>query len=123
MEFTYSGTYHFEVNSGEVFAILGANGAGKTTLLETVAGLNRKKTGKILLRGERIDTLQPIRSSAKGIALVPEGRQLFPRLTVLENLHIGAYHVKDAERIRRRLRWSYRCSRYLKAERTRAPGR
>jgi branched-chain amino acid transport system ATP-binding protein len=91
----------FYVEEAEVFAILGANGAGKTTLLEAVAGLNRTRTGKILFRGERIDTLQPHQIVAKGIALVPEGRLIFPRLTVLENLRLGAYHVKYNERIQK----------------------
>ena len=89
----------FEEEEGEVFAILGANGAGKTTLLETISGLNRPKSGEITLRGERLDKLPPHKIVSRGVALVPEGRQLFPDLTVAENLGMGAYSVRDRGRV------------------------
>jgi branched-chain amino acid transport system ATP-binding protein len=75
---------------GDVFAVLGANGAGKSTLLRTLAGLHRPAEGRILLAGEDITRTAPEVRVAKGIALVPEGRRLFPSLTVEENLLVGA---------------------------------
>ena len=77
------------VPSGSVHAMIGANGAGKSTLLRTVAGLHKPTTGAILLDGADITRLRPEQRVAAGIALVPEGRRLFPTLTVEENLQVG----------------------------------
>ena len=77
------------VNAGEVVAVIGANGAGKSTLLKTVAGLMSPRRGDILFDGETIGTAPAFDVVARGIALVPEGRRLFPSLTVEENLLIG----------------------------------
>src|SRR5512133_1460209 len=74
---------------GEVYAAIGANGAGKSTLLRTVAGLHRPTSGSILLDGSDVTAMRPDRRVAAGIALVPEGRRLFPSLTVEENLLVG----------------------------------
>ena len=79
----------FEVGAGEVVAVIGANGAGKSTLLKAIAGLIRSRTGGIVFAGERIDGLPAHRIVERGIALVPEGRRLFPSLTLEENLMIG----------------------------------
>jgi branched-chain amino acid transport system ATP-binding protein len=79
----------FALNKGEVLALIGANGAGKSTLLKCIAGLLPKKSGAILFKGERIDHLAANDVVAKGIALVPEGRRLFPSLSVEENLVLG----------------------------------
>lgn len=90
-----------DVAKGEVVALLGANGAGKTTLLRTISGLMRKHQGEILLEGERIDRLPPEAVSRKGVSHVPQGRRIFPGLTVNENLvvggveHVGARTLKD----------------------------
>jgi branched-chain amino acid transport system ATP-binding protein len=85
----------FNVEEGEIFVILGANGAGKTTLLETISGLNSLKSGEIVFHGDRIDRFPPHKIVSVGVALVPEGRQLFPDLTVAENLKMGAYNARE----------------------------
>ena len=79
------------VAPGETFAIIGANGAGKSTLLRTVMGMHRPTAGRVLLDGVDITGLSPRRRAAAGLALVPEGRRLFPSLSVEENLLIGAH--------------------------------
>jgi branched-chain amino acid transport system ATP-binding protein len=84
-----------EVPAGAIVTILGVNGAGKTTLLKTIAGLLKPKTGKIHFLGEDIGALRPHQIVKKGIALVPEGRAILSKMTVLENLEMGAYHRKD----------------------------
>jgi len=82
------------VGPGEVYAIIGANGAGKSTLLRTVAGLHRPAEGSILLDGVEVTGRAPDRRVAAGIALVPEGRRLFPSLTVEENLLVGSHRAR-----------------------------
>jgi branched-chain amino acid transport system ATP-binding protein len=79
-----------QVPAGATHAMIGANGAGKSTLLRTIAGLHRPSSGSVLLDGEDITRMRPARRVAVGIALVPEGRRLFPSLTVEENLLVGA---------------------------------
>lgn len=86
-----------DVPEGAIVSILGANGAGKTTLLKTIAGLLRPSEGQVRLRGERIDGLPPDRIVRKGVALVPEGRAILARMTVEENLEMGAYTRRDRE--------------------------
>lgn len=77
------------VEHGEVLAIIGANGAGKTTLMRSISGLTQNKAEMVSYKGAQIGALRPDQIAAKGIALVPEGRQLFPSLSVEENLLIG----------------------------------
>jgi branched-chain amino acid transport system ATP-binding protein len=79
------------VEKGEIVALLGRNGAGKTTLITTISGLLKPLQGEILLESEQIGGLSPHQVVRKGIAQVPEGRKIFPDLTVEENLEIGAY--------------------------------
>ena len=79
------------VQAGEIVTLVGANGAGKTTLVKTISGLLRAQRGQILFEGRRIDALSSRARVLLGIAHVPEGRQVFPELTVKENLEIGAY--------------------------------
>ena len=86
-----------EVNAGEIVSIIGANGAGKSTILKTLVGLLRSKTGEICLDGKSIADLSPAAIVQQGIALVPEGRRVFPRLSVEDNLLLGAYARKDKE--------------------------
>jgi branched-chain amino acid transport system ATP-binding protein len=88
----------FEVAQGKTLALIGANGAGKTTLLRSVAGAHRPHGGRVLLDGVDVTHLAPHRRVEQGIALVPEGRRLFPGLTVEENLRVSAG--------KRRGRWS-----------------
>ncbi|EFH13464.1 ABC transporter ATP-binding protein [Teichococcus cervicalis] len=89
-----------EVRAGEVVTIVGANGAGKTTTLRTIAGLLRPSGGRISFEGEDISRLTPHEVVARGITLIPEGRQLFPFMTVRDNLRMGAYtpHARGRER-------------------------
>ena len=84
-----------EVPDGKIVTLIGANGAGKSTTLRTIAGLVKPAKGRIHLQGEDITGLTPDKIVAKGVTLVPEGRRVFPDLTVLENLKIGAYLRKD----------------------------
>jgi len=87
------------VLAGETVAVIGANGAGKSTALMTISGIERPRSGEITFDGERIDGLPPHRIVNRGICQVPEGRHIFPRLTVAENLDMGAYAVRDTAAI------------------------
>jgi len=82
----------FNVKEGELVAIVGPNGAGKTTIMRTLTGLLHPKKGSIFYKDKRLDHFPPHRIAGEGIALVPEGRQLFPKLTVFENLLMGGYN-------------------------------
>jgi branched-chain amino acid transport system ATP-binding protein len=84
------------VRAGELVALVGANGAGKTTLLKTIAGLLPPRHGEIRLDGRRVETLEAPERVRLGMALVPEGRRLFSRLSVTENLTLGTYTNADA---------------------------
>lgn len=81
------------VEKGEVVTLIGSNGAGKSTTLKTISGLLKPKEGEILLEGKRIDGLLPHQITELGIGHVPEGRKIFPRLTVTENLEMGGFTV------------------------------
>ena len=81
----------FSVAAGELVTLLGGNGAGKTTTLKTLSGLLRPRQGAVKLKGEIIGSAEPHEIVRRGVAHVPEGRKVFPRFTVLENLQIGAY--------------------------------
>ncbi|MBI3029651.1 MAG: ABC transporter ATP-binding protein [Candidatus Rokubacteria bacterium] len=83
-----------EVRPGEIAALIGSNGAGKTTMLRAISGLLPIRRGRIDFEGDRLDGLPPSKVVGRGIAHVPEGRQLFPSMTVLENLELGAGHAK-----------------------------
>jgi branched-chain amino acid transport system ATP-binding protein len=109
---TYYGNIHavkgisFEVRKGEITALIGANGAGKSTTMKTICGLLHPKDGKILLNEKPIHKLDAVQIVRLGVGLVPEGRRVFPVLTVEENLEMGAFHrsdhaeiVKDMERM------------------------
>ncbi len=85
----------FSVQKGEIVALLGNNGAGKTTTLKTICGLLRPRTGRILLEEQPINALPPHEIVALGVAQAPEGRKIFNRLTVTENLEMGAYLRSD----------------------------
>ena len=83
------------VHPGEIVTVLGANGAGKSTTLMTICGINRCTKGRILFAGEAIHDLEPHHIVRRGISQVPEGRRIFPRLTVLENLEMGAFQRRE----------------------------
>ncbi len=91
------------VEDGEIAALIGSNGAGKTTTLRAISGLKHPTTGEILFKGKRIDKLPPHKINALGIAMVPEGRRVFPQMTVLENLLMGAFLRKDKDDIQKDL--------------------
>lgn len=89
-----------DVDEGQIVTLIGANGAGKTTLLRTVSGLLRPTRGSIEFAGRPLTTLSPENIVELGIAHVPEGRRVFPRMSVLENLELGAYIRKDPAGVR-----------------------
>jgi branched-chain amino acid transport system ATP-binding protein len=103
---TYYGSIHalkgisITVGEGEIVTLIGANGAGKSTTLRSINGLNRPRTGEIRFQGRDITTASPHSIVKRGIAQSPEGRKLFPRMTVLENLEMGAFQRSDRARIR-----------------------
>ena len=89
----------FEVNEGEVIALIGANGAGKTTILHTITGLLEAKQGSVSFDGKDITKIPAHKIVSMGMAHVPEGRRVFANLTVLQNLKMGAYTRKDKDEI------------------------
>ena len=98
----------FEVNEGEVIALIGANGAGKTTILHTVTGLINQKAGKIEFEGKDISHIPAYKIVAEGMAHVPEGRRVFAELSVYDNLMMGAYTRKDKKEIAETLAMVYK---------------
>ena len=93
----------FEVNQGEVIALIGANGAGKTTTLQTITGMLQAKKGHILFEGQDITKVPGHKIVTMGMAHVPEGRRVFANLSVYENLKLGAYTRKDKDVYKRQL--------------------
>jgi branched-chain amino acid transport system ATP-binding protein len=87
------------VEEGEIVSLIGGNGAGKTTTLRTISGLHAPRRGSITFDGEDLSTYKAHDLVSKGIAMVPEGRGIFSRLTVMDNLEMGAYHRKDKDGI------------------------
>jgi branched-chain amino acid transport system ATP-binding protein len=100
---TYYGAIHalrgvsLSVEEGEIVTLIGANGAGKSTTLRTISGLLRPRSGEIRLRGERIDGLRPHEIVQRGVCQSPEGRRVFGRMTVQENLEMGAFSRTDRD--------------------------
>ena len=91
---------NIEIYKGELVCLLGGNASGKSTTLKTILGVNKIKSGAIHLKGERIDGKPTKQIIARGVAIVPENRRIFPRLTVLENLEMGAYLRKDTAKVK-----------------------
>jgi branched-chain amino acid transport system ATP-binding protein len=89
-----------QVEKGEIVTLIGANGAGKSTTIRTITGLLHPRHGQIILEGEAVDRLPPHQIVQRGVAQAPEGRRIFPRLTVLENLEMGAYTRTDLAVVR-----------------------
>jgi branched-chain amino acid transport system ATP-binding protein len=98
---TYYGNIHalkgisLNVEKGEIVTLIGSNGAGKSTTLRTIQGITRPRSGTILLEGEALEKLPPHQVAMRGVAQSPEGRMIFPRMSVMENLEMGAYARKD----------------------------
>ena len=112
----------FELPAGKIIAIVGANGSGKSTTLRAIAGLNRVDQGEILFEGQAIHRLPAHRRVGLGLALVPEGRHLFPRLTVERNLEIGAYTRRDRREIAASIEIAYRTFPVLGERRSQSAG-
>jgi len=106
---TYYGNIHalkgvnLTVEQGEIVTLVGSNGAGKSTSLRTISGMVRARHGSIRLEGRDITMMKPHEISALGVGHVPEGRRIFPLLTVRENIEIGAWNVSDAHLIQQRM--------------------
>ena len=90
----------FKIKKKEIVSIIGPNGAGKTTLVKTIMGLLPAKSGTIRFKGENIENLPPYEIVKKGVSLIPEGREIFPRMTVKENLLLGAYTINDKQQVK-----------------------
>ena len=124
---TYYGNIHalkgvsLYVDEGEIVTLIGGNGAGKTTTLNTISGLLKPRQGTISLEGKRIDTVLPHKIVEMGVSQAPEGRRIFARLTVRENLEMGAFTRTDAEGIQEDMDRVFRLFPVLK-ERVKQPG-
>jgi branched-chain amino acid transport system ATP-binding protein len=91
---------NFRVEEKEIVSIIGPNGAGKTTLVKTIMGFLKPQTGTIKFRGENVENLATYEIVKKGLTMIPEGREIFPRMTVEENLMLGAYTIKDKAKLK-----------------------
>ncbi len=96
-----------EVNEGEIVTLIGANGAGKSTTLRTISGLLHPKQGKILLGGKDISHMEPHKIVQAGLGHVPEGRGIFPKLTVKENMEMGAFTINNPDEVQRRMEYAF----------------
>ncbi|HOP48102.1 MAG TPA: ABC transporter ATP-binding protein [Desulfobacteraceae bacterium] len=110
-----------QISEGEIITLIGANGAGKTTTLMSISGIVPPKSGEIYFLGEPIHNMNPDKIVSRGISQVPEGRRIFPYLTVLENLDMGAFLRNDTEDIKRDIEYIFELFPLL-AERRRQPG-
>jgi branched-chain amino acid transport system ATP-binding protein len=111
-----------EVNPGEIVTIIGANGAGKTSTLMCISGVNPVRSGRILFNGREIQNHPPFEIVKLGLCQSPEGRKVFPRLTVLENLEMGAYTRSDHPAIQRDIDHAYQLFPILKERRSQLAG-
>ncbi|MEZ4528156.1 MAG: ABC transporter ATP-binding protein [Desulfobacterales bacterium] len=110
------------ISEGEIITLIGANGAGKTTTLMSVSGIVPPRTGEIFFMGRPIHELNPNRIVSLGISQVPEGRRIFPYLTVSENLDMGAFLRKDKEEIRKDMDYIFELFPILSKRRSQAGG-
>jgi len=95
------------VGAGEIVTVIGPNGAGKSTAFKTIVGFLRPKSGRVVFNGEEITGMRPDLVLRRGLAYVPQGRLVFPQMTVLENLEMGAYTVTERARVRTALARAY----------------
>jgi len=105
---------NLKVEKGEMVCLVGPNGAGKSTVMRTISGLLHPKSGQVLFNGEDIGSLRPDQILAKGITQVPQGHSVFPKMTVYENLLMGAYSLKDRSSIPSRIEKVYEFFPFLK---------
>lgn len=112
----------FSVDGGEIVCLIGSNGAGKTTTLKTVTGLLHPQEGSIFFNGEEITHCEPHKILEKGIAMVPEGRHVFSKLTTLENLEMGAYSRNDSQQIQADIEKAFTLFPRLKERRKQSAG-
>jgi len=98
---------NIEISRGEIITLIGANGAGKTTTLMTISGLVPSRSGEIIFMGKTIHNMRPDRIVSLGISQVPEGRRIFPYLTVLENLDMGAFLRTDRKNIKKDMEYIF----------------
>lgn len=110
------------VEKGEIVTLIGGNGAGKTTTLRTICALMRPTTGSVTFEDENLSNYKPSALAARGIAMVPEGRGVFSRMTVLENLEMGAFHRNDKDGIHQDIEMVYELFPRLKERRTQLAG-
>jgi branched-chain amino acid transport system ATP-binding protein len=110
------------VNEGEIVTIIGSNGAGKTTILRTISGLKRPATGEIIFQGKKIEKTLAQNIVKMGIGHVPEGRDLFPGMPVVDNLKLGAYLQRDKNQIAQNLEKVFRTFPVLKARKNQHAG-
>lgn len=125
---TYYGHIHalqgisLKVNEGEIVTLIGANGAGKSTTLRTISGMVKPRRGEVLYQGKPIQRVDAHKIVAMGIGHVPEGRRIFPRLTVEENLEIGAFLENDKKTVQQRKEYAFQLFPRLHERRTQKGG-
>jgi branched-chain amino acid transport system ATP-binding protein len=125
---TYYGNIHAlkgiscAISKGDIACLIGANGAGKSTTLMTIFGVQQAAKGQILFNGEPIQKLRPEQVAAKGVSQIPEGRQIFPRMSALENLQMGAFLRKDKEEVAKDMEWVFSLFPALKERRRQLGG-
>lgn len=125
---TYYGNIHalkgvsVDVYKGEIVTLIGSNGAGKSTLLNTISGILKARKGKILLEGSSIENIKANKIVEQGISQVPEGRKIFSRLSVTENLEMGAFLRNNAREIKKDMEGVYKLFPRLKERRTQIAG-
>ena len=95
------------IDNNEIVALVGANGAGKSTIIKTISGLVPVSSGSIIFEGRRIENMPAHKIITNGISLVPEGRRLFPYMTVQENLELGAYVENNREKVQENMEWVF----------------
>jgi branched-chain amino acid transport system ATP-binding protein len=104
----------FEIKEKEIVSIIGPNGAGKTTLVKTIMGLLHAKEGTLSFKGENIEKMQPYDIVKRGLTMIPEGREIFPKMSVEENLMLGAYTISDKAKIKENKEKAYQIFPVLK---------
>jgi branched-chain amino acid transport system ATP-binding protein len=110
------------IDNNEIVALIGANGAGKSTIIKTISGMLPVSSGSIIFEGKRIENMPAHKIITNGIALVPEGRRLFPYMTVQENLELGAYVENNREKVQENMEWVFSLFPILQERRTQLAG-